>query len=124
MVDWDAKQDYKYKFAWEYKVTFTVTTEDWKKESTTQKVILKEKWKDVTINSSVSSWYVWKNIDFDSAWTIWQIESYLWDFWDGTTSTDPIAMHSFNSAGEFKVKLTITYSDWVVKTWDKYITIK
>ena len=124
VVDWDAKQDYKYKFAWEYKVTFTVTTEDWKKESTTQKVILKEKWKDVTINSSVSSWYVWKNIDFDSAWTIWQIESYLWDFWDGTTSTDPIAMHSFNSAGEFKVKLTITYSDWVVKTWDKYITIK
>lgn len=123
-VDWDAKQDYKYKFAWEYVITFTITKDNWDKESTTQKIILKEKWKEVEINTSVSSWFVWKNIDFDAIWTSWQVESCLWDFWDWNTSPEPNVSHAYKAAWDYSVKLTVTYSDWVIKSWDKTLNIK
>lgn len=123
-LNWDAKQDYRYKYPWEYKVTFTATKEDWTKDTIVKNVILKEQSKDITINSSISTWYVWKDIDFDAAWTKWQVESYLWDFGDWNTDSDPTPTHSYWKAGEYKIKLTVTYADWIIKTWDKYITIK
>jgi PKD repeat protein len=38
------------------------------------------------------------------------IQSYLWDFGDGTTSTDPNPTHMFNQKGIYPVTLTITDS--------------
>ncbi len=37
--------------------------------------------------------------------------SYKWDFGDGTTSTDPTASHTYDSAGTKTAKLTVTYAD-------------
>lgn len=36
--------------------------------------------------------------------------SYLWDFGDGTTSTEPVVTHTYDKAGEYNVKLTVTDS--------------
>lgn len=46
--------------------------------------------KRIVVNTSVSSGTVGKPIDFDTNGTIGQIETYQWDFGDGTTSqTNP-----------------------------------
>ncbi|MCX9078892.1 MAG: PKD domain-containing protein, partial [Candidatus Methanoperedens sp.] len=37
-----------------------------------------------------------------------QITSYLWDFGDGTQSTDKNPSHTYNTAGTYTVKLTVT----------------
>lgn len=34
--------------------------------------------------------------------------NYLWDFGDGTTSTDPIVTHTYNQSGNYLVELSIT----------------
>jgi PKD repeat protein len=39
------------------------------------------------------------------------IVSRTWDFGDGTTSTDPNPSHTFTSAGNYNVKLTVTDND-------------
>ncbi|EKE30011.1 MAG: hypothetical protein ACD_2C00061G0006 [uncultured bacterium (gcode 4)] len=123
-VDGDAKQDYKYRFPWEYIVEFTVTKDDWTKQSIKKKVILKEKSKDVIINTSVSSGIVWKKIDFDSAGSIWQIDTYNWDFWDWSRSSEPTPSHEYAEAWSYQIKLTLTFADWVIKYWTKNLTVK
>lgn len=123
-VDWDAKQDYRYRFPWEYMVEFAVTKDDWSKQSIKKKIILKEKSKDVIINTSVSSWYIWKQIDFDSAGSIWQIDVYSWDFWDWSRSSEPTPSHSYSTAWTYQIKLTLTFADWVIKNWSKTIIVK
>ena len=35
-------------------------------------------------------------------------DSYLWDFGDGNTSTDPSPTYTYNSAGDYEVTLTVT----------------
>jgi len=122
-TDWDAKQDYKYNYPWEYIIVFTATKEDWTKDSVKKKIILKEAWKEVVVNSSVSSWYVDKTIDFDASGTKWQIDSYLWDFWDWTKISEAAPSHSYSLPWEYTVKLTITYTDWIIKYWTKKIVI-
>lgn len=123
-VDWDAKVDYKYNFPWEYTIKLTVTKNNWKTDSTTQKVILKWSSKELVINSSVSSTYIWKSVDFDTIWSNWQIESFSWNFWDWQSSSDPNPTHSYEIAWTFKIKLTVTYSDWSIKSIDKTIEVK
>lgn len=123
-IEWDAKQSYKYNFPWNYIVKLTATKDDWTEASITKVIILKEQTKNLQINSSVSSGFVWKTIDFDAAWTRWQIESYLWNFWDWTTSSEATPTHIYNNAWQYNIKLTITYVDWVIMKWEKSINIK
>ena len=37
-----------------------------------------------------------------------QIISRVWDFGDGTTSTDPVSLHTYANAGKYQVRLTVT----------------
>lgn len=37
-------------------------------------------------------------------------ESYLWDFGDGNTSTEPVIVHEYSDGGYYKVSLTVTGS--------------
>ena len=37
--------------------------------------------------------------------------SYLWDFGDGTTSTDAKPTHTYAEAKRYTAKLTVTYAD-------------
>lgn len=123
-VEWDSKQDYRYNYPWEYDVVFTVTKEDWMKDSIKKKIIVKEKWKEVVINTSVSSWYAWKQIDFDAVWTIGQISTYSWSFWDWSISSESTPVHTYKSSWDYIIKLVITFTDWIIKSWNKEITIK
>jgi PKD repeat protein len=42
--------------------------------------------------------------------------SYLWDFGDGTTSTDPVASHTYAQDGVYTVSLTVTDNDGLTDT--------
>lgn len=123
-VEWDAKQDYKYNFPWEYVITFTVTKEDWTKSEIKKKIILKTQQKDVVINTSVSTWLVEKNIDFDATGSNWQISSYEWDFGDWEKSYEPTPTHAYKEVWTYKIKLTVTYADWIVKNGTRDINIR
>jgi len=46
------------------------------------------------------------NVQFTNQ-TTGQVNSYLWDFGDGTTSTDKNPAHTFSNAGSFTVTLTV-----------------
>lgn len=48
-------------------------------------------------------------------------ESYLWEFGDGTTSTEETPRHSFTNGGQYPVKLTVTGSE--NRTDDTTVTI-
>ena len=43
--------------------------------------------------------------------------SYAWDFGDGTTSTDPVATHTYAEDGTYEVTLTITTADGCENTY-------
>lgn len=123
-IDSDAKIDYKYNFPGEYTVKLTVTKDDWTKESLSKKLILKWVSKKLVINSSLSSGTVWNSIDFDTIGSTWTIESYSWDFWDSTTSSEINPAHTYKNAGTYKIKLTVVYTDWTTQSEVKEIIIK
>lgn len=124
ITEWDAIQNYKYNYPWEFLVKFTATKNDWTKETETRKIIVKAAVTNVVINSSVSSWLVGKEIDFNAVWTNGQISSYTWDFWDWTKLSEPTPVHIYDSAWEYNIKLTIIFADWIVKYSSKTIKIK
>lgn len=51
------------------------------------------------------------------------ISSYLWDFGDGTQSTEATPTHTYNTEGTFSVILTITDDDGLIDTADLVITV-
>ncbi len=69
--------------------------DDGTKEQSTRKIILKDVPKRIVVNTSVSSGTVGKLIDFDTNGTIGQIETYQWDFGDGTTSQEANPTHTY-----------------------------
>jgi len=50
--------------------------------------------------------------------------SFLWDFGDGTTSTDPNPCHAYTELGDFNVCLTITTESGCIANDCRYITIQ
>ncbi len=40
---------------------------------------------------------------------------YLWDFWDGNTSSEKNPTHTYNQPGEYEVTVTVSNWDWVKK---------
>lgn len=122
--EWWPVQSYKYMFPGNYKVKLTTYTNEWKSEMIEKDVIITDTEKKVIINTSISEWVTGKYVDFDTLWTSGQISSYTWDFWDQETSTDPKPSHKYDSAGQYTIKLTITYVDWTTKTWTRYFTVK
>lgn len=51
------------------------------------------------------------------------IVSYLFDFGDGTTSTEPTVIHAYEELGEYTVTLSVTDNDGHVSTTSKTITV-
>ena len=74
---------------------------------------------------SPSSPSVNKNIVFAAYASIGNITNYTWDFDDGTiTSTDaPTIMHSYDSAGDYSINLTVTDRHGASNTINKAITV-
>ncbi|MCK9272854.1 PKD domain-containing protein [Candidatus Gracilibacteria bacterium] len=123
-IDSDAKIDYKYNFPGEFTVKLTVTKDDGTKESLEKKIILKGISKKLIINSSLSSGTVGNSIDFDTVGSTGVIESYSWDFGDGSSSSEINPSHAYSNTGTYKIKLTAVYNDGTVQTEEKEIIIK
>ena len=51
-------------------------------------------------------------------------ESYIWDFGDGTTSTEVSPTHSFSAVGTYTVILTVTSADGCTSSSTQEITVK
>lgn len=97
---------HRYLNDWEYEIWLTIVTENWKKFSTSKKLIIKPKAQKIKIKSSMLEAPINQWIDFDSSESIWDIVSYLWDFGDGEISTEANPSHKYNEAWTYKVKLT------------------
>lgn len=64
-------------------------------------------------------------MDFDTIGTVGQIESYKWDFGDGSpVSTEPNPTHTYETAGNYTVKLSVIYADRTVRSAEKDVTVK
>ena len=122
-VEGDAIQDYRYMTPGEYTLTFTVVRDDGTKEQSSRKIVIKDAPKRIVVNTSVSSGIVGKPIDFDTIGTVGQIETYHWDFGDGTTSDEATPTHVYATSGKFTVKITVTYTDRTVRSTDRDITV-
>lgn len=49
-----------------------------------------------------------------------QMDTYFWDFGDGTTSSEPFVVHEFSGPGPWEVCLTISNSDTSLNCFDTY----
>lgn len=65
----------------------------------------------------------WPLISTFEVETIWNTGpyTYLWDFWDGTSWVGKTVTHTFTQQGTYTVTITVTDSNWNIKT--EYITI-
>jgi PKD repeat protein len=122
-IEGDAIQDYHYNFPGEYTITFVVVQDNGVREKSSRKIVLKDIPKRILLNTSVSSGIVGKSIDFDTNGTVGQIETYNWDFWDGSTSAEAAPTHTYLEQGKYKIKITVTYADRTVRSTNKEITI-
>jgi gliding motility-associated-like protein len=52
-----------------------------------------------------------------------QITGYVWDFGDGSTSTDQVGIHLYNKEGEYKVKLIYTTAKGCTNTADYWTNV-
>lgn len=104
-------------------ITLTVVRDDGTKEQFSRKIVLKDIPKRIIVNTSVSSGIVGKPIDFDTNGTIGQIETYHWDFGDGSTSQEPAPSHIYSEKGKYTVKITVTYTDRTVRSTDREVTV-
>ncbi len=50
--------------------------------------------------------------------------TYLWDFGDGTTSTDTVPVHTYDAAAEYIVTLTITSPDGCIATYTTIVKVE
>lgn len=98
-----------YSEAWDYTVTLTIVTENWKRFSLEKKVILKPKPQTVKISTSMKIAPIGQAIDFNSSESEWQIISYFWDFGDGYTSTDANPSHVYTQKWSYEVLLRVWF---------------
>ena len=108
----------------EYKVSLTVVKDDGTKDTTTHVVIVKNLPKQVSIEPSVSSGKTGTSVEFSIKAT-GQIESYAWDFGDGTAnSSEANPVHVFQKAGKYQVILSARYTDGTVKTAEMTFSVE
>lgn len=107
-----------------YNVTLTVTDNEGGEGSTTASVSVTRTNAPPTAAFSQNCSFV--NCTFDSSGsgdTDGTIASYLWDFGDGNTSTDPNPVHGFGGTGSYQVSLTVTDNDNASTTVTKTVNV-
>lgn len=70
---------------------------------------------------SKSNWYMSTTFQFTNKAVY--AATYLWDFGDGTTSSNPNPTHKFSSSGDFTIKLTVTNSSGKTAVSQRTITV-
>ncbi|KYH45864.1 hypothetical protein AZH51_09260 [Branchiibius sp. NY16-3462-2] len=131
--DWDfgdgsthattAKPDHTYTTAGDYNVTLTVTDNDGATGSITHSVTVVNKPPTAAFTSSVTH----NAVSFDgsgSSDTDGTVASYDWDFGDGSThATTAKPSHTYTTAGDYNVTLTVTDNDGGTDTVTKSVTV-
>lgn len=98
-----------YTQAWDYIVKLTIKTKKGKEYSIQKDLILKPKPQIAKIGVSMKEAPPWQGIDFSSDESEGQIISYLWNFWDGTMSTDANPTHAYKKEWTYTVKLKVGF---------------
>lgn len=112
----EAVKIYRYAIPGEYTVKVTAVKNDGTKESISRNLIIKEIPRKLALSTSVSQGITGKTVEFMTSGTVGQIESYSWDFGDGTApSQEPNPTHVFDKAGNYTVKLSATYADGTIR---------
>jgi len=101
----------RYSEAWDYDIKLTVVTTEWKSYSKTKKLILKPTPQSAKINVSLKKAPTLQWIDFTSNESEWQINSYFWNFGDGTTSTEANPTHTYWKPWIYKVTLRLDFTN-------------
>ncbi|WP_323675501.1 S8 family serine peptidase [Halorubellus sp. PRR65] len=81
----------------------------------------------VSIDAGATTIPVGAEVEFDgsaSSDSDGSIESYAWDFGDGTTDTTATVMHAYDQAGEYTVSLTVTDDDGASSTKSLDVTVE
>ena len=114
---------HKYLKEWKYNIKLTIVTESWKEFSAYKSLVLKAPVLEWKIDVSMKKAPVNQEIDFLSTWSIWQVSTYHWDFWDGSTSNEANPSHAFSKPWEYKVVLTLEYSNNNIISLDTTVKI-
>ena len=99
-----------------YNVSLTVKTKKGEEHSVTKKFNLIEKPQNIEISSSLKKTKAFQEIDFSSHKSHGQINSYFWEFWDGTFANTANPSKTYETPWEYTVKLTGTFENNNVET--------
>ena len=116
----DANPSHEYTARGTYTVSLTVTgvgSSD--TETKTDYITVKEPAPIIDFSADDTTPLVGQTVTFTATNTGGQVDSWLWNFGDGQTSTDQNPTHQYTSEGTFTVSLTATgpdYSDTETKT--------
>ena len=114
---------HQYVEAWNYTVTLTVRTESGNEYSTTKELNLLDRPQEIVVSTSLKKTTTFQNINFSSDKSNGQINSYFWDFWDGTFSTVANPIKSFEKPGTYNVVLRWTFANNNIEEDEVEITI-
>ncbi|WP_144923391.1 PKD domain-containing protein [Halorubrum salsamenti] len=112
----------------DYDVTLTVTDDDGANDTATQTVSVSEvpNQEPTASISGPSSAQVGEQVSFDASGSSDAdgfIESYEWDFDDGTTASAAKADHTYDSPGDYDVTLTVTDDDGANDTATQTVSV-
>ena len=123
----NSSESHLYDTPWVYDVTLTVTDWEWNEWTSTVTIVVNEEdieinslW--VEINATPLEWWT-VSVRFFEALVEWWDEdyTYIWDFWDNTTSTSQTITHLYDTPWTYTVEVTAT--DWEWNTWTSTVTI-
>ena len=110
-----------------YSVTLTVTDDDGATDSKTAYVVVENRLPVAIVSASATTVGKGQTISFDASSSYdvdGTIVSYFWDFGDGIYATGVTAIHSYISAGQYVVILTVTDDDGAIDTASVTIIVR
>jgi PKD repeat protein len=101
---------WKYRTAGEYPVELTVVDFEGDSDTVTKTITVSNPGPDASFDVSTKSTLLGEPVSFDAAPTSdpnGDVESYTWNFGDGTTKSGERVEHSFGSTGQYDVELVV-----------------